>query len=436
MISKQIGWRIELRSLFLLLVVAATISDVFLRPNPQRQSFGNLIIESNYDEQSGVETGTWRLRTKAGKTLAVGHHDRDGNADGRWTYVYPTGERHSSGQAIDGRCVDTWITWKPDGTPLCEAKYSATQPSEPTIVWSSFAQISPVTLTGDVDEARQSEAQWYNEHGEISRRMVYEADQLLSGSMPSQAVRKFDLALLHAQVNSLRFQERYVALQRLRQIGTTGLTILLSVVEDPNHPSRWEATEAIAQLGPAASEAIAPLTALMANEPPPFELELCRVLLTIDAAHYDAYLKRVFTRAVDDLRYVRLIAGFLPTNKELLLACLDGFLLDERPSARRAAAALLLHTVHRVTWVDYDDEWYPDCLNQTLANPTVDTGHVWPDEAASLLVNELMERVARLEADADPQVRAAVKPVLQLWLDGKLMPRVSPRNFGFSGNGI
>ncbi|MCA9149830.1 MAG: hypothetical protein KDA92_11045, partial [Planctomycetales bacterium] len=133
MTNKRFGWHLELRHLFLLVVVAATLSDVFLRPTPQRQQFGNLIIESNYDKATTAEKGPWRLCTPGGQTLAVGHHSDEGGADGTWTYFHPTGRRLCGGRA-DNHCIDTWTTWYPDGTQLCQATFTTTRPSEPKIV--------------------------------------------------------------------------------------------------------------------------------------------------------------------------------------------------------------------------------------------------------------------------------------------------------------
>ncbi|MCA9171522.1 MAG: hypothetical protein KDB23_27830, partial [Planctomycetales bacterium] len=231
MMKKRFGWNLELRHLFLLVVIAATLSDVFLRPPPQRQQFGNLIIESNYDENSLAETGPWRLTTPGGQTLVLGHHNDQSEADETWTYFHSSGRRLSLGSAAKDTCVDTWTTWYPDGTQLCQATFISTHPSQPKVIrfvtgsGSGSLIVEPELLHV---AARQGEATWFDDTGKISQRITYDADKIVSDLEVDPVIAQIDFANVRKLVNSQRFKDRRMALRMLRRMGVRGLPILQS----------------------------------------------------------------------------------------------------------------------------------------------------------------------------------------------------------------
>ncbi len=391
-IFSRIGWpRFRLQSLLLTTLVAATVSDVFLRPKtPVRTMAFALKIESLQTEVKSpngaepskwLDQGTWRVLTRSGRLLAVGAHNQ-GEAIGTWRYFDESGEMRAEGECQKGQPVGRWVNFTDEGAIAREAMLQAVAAAKPA----------------DSDEPRPT-------------------PPVFDKRRPSMSI-----ADATKRLSSARYQDRCLALHQLVSHGDAALPALMDVVEQLDHPARRQVIHWLSQAGPEASSLVPRLRKLASSNGDPLQCEIRTALLWIDPQRANEYLKSLLEDvAIHKASTAMQLHRALDREPERYASRLAVFVKDERPEVRRLVAGLLLKRFEQISSATMSAfPWYSDFFGLGLT-PNYDdesTPGSWHNPARC---DKIIEQLTILQNDSDPDIRAVADKVIAGWNDEEIL---------------
>lgn len=402
----KIGWpRFRLQSLLLITMVAATVSDVFLRPKtPVRTMAGALMIvtrqyevksPNNAEPSTWLEQGAWRVRTRSGKLLAVGSHDQ-GQAMGTWRFFDENGEMRAEGECQQGQPVGRWANFNSDGSIAREAMLQAVATTKPA----------------DMLDVRQSPP-----------------------TLERQGRSSVSIADATKRLSSSRYRDRCLALHQLVSHGEVALPAMMEVVQQVDHPARRQVIHWLMQVGPEAGSLAPELRTIASSDRDPLRNEIRVALLAIDPQRSNDDLKNLLEDvAIQQVYTATQLHRALDREPERYASRLAAFVKDERPEVRRLVTGLLLKRFEQIASATVSVyPWYSDFFDLGLAKTGVDDNAAG-DPDNPVRCQEIIEQLEILQSDSDLDIRAVATKIVAGW-NAKEIWAARPYGMSHTGGG-
>lgn len=385
--------RFRISTMLLIVLVMATVSDLYLRPKSPEFPFGtSMVYESRMirSTMSGnllCHHGPWHLRTRSGRPLIDGFHDVN-FATGTWRFYDEQGKVMAEGPVQGDQFVGRWTEFTNDGSRV-------------------EIDFPPVRTAGTMTPPSTSESQ------------------------PVKAASAADRLRWQKLLASDRFQDRSIALNEMAVCGSSALPELLEVVEDFSHPSRTPALHLIKRFGKSDPMAIERLSRTIETAQSLSNSEAIRAILLTQVVIDEPRRSEWLVHLLESMSLTDTMDSW---DLYLMLDSSDGFYLgdltsgthDLRPSIRRLTASLLVTGLEQYT-VCCDPilsqssgitllGTLPSCRVATWHGSTVD------DVESTRRCHVIVTLLERMQGDTDLTIRSLVTHYLKRWKEESLVP--------------
>jgi hypothetical protein len=378
-------FRFNLRVLLLTLIVAATLTKVFLVPKPHQSGSGALVFDSFHrkvpqkenpnvrvrrppDTSRGARHGRWKIQTASRRVLATGHFEM-GQASGNWQHYDVHGNRLAAGECVDGQLNNQWTTWNADGTILATANFADRRELYGTPVLPRNSLVS--------NSVRHGKVSWYDENQKEHSREYQRG--LPVNQVPVATIdasRSSNLEALRQQVRGPRMAPAIRAVRQLGQHGTAGAAVLAELLSEVDERRQLYVLMRIKEMESVASNAL-PSVMRIADQPDhPYREDAKSVLLSIDPAARPERLKRFFEEHLAaNIADASDLASLVLEHVDTIDIDMKPTLSDKRTSMRRLACAILIHAAKTAATMREPEGASKPLGGATIADDPMDLGY-------------------------------------------------------------